>query len=129
PTELVVRIQAALKLGRMSAELREHYELVRRQRDDLMSLQLQKEQLTAYVVHDLKNPVNAIDLHAQLLARNRELPESTRNLVQQIRDEVRSLLRLILNLLDISRSEEGKLVPNEAQLSLRELVDQVRTAL
>ena len=39
---------------------------LRSQRDDLMRLQLQKERLTAFVVHDLKNPVNAMDLHAQL---------------------------------------------------------------
>src|SRR4051812_19178439 len=58
PTELVLRVQAALKLRRMHADLREHYELVRKQRDDLMRLQLQKERLSAFVVHDLKNPVN-----------------------------------------------------------------------
>src|ERR1700735_4536054 len=42
PTELVVRVQSALKLRRMSEELREHYELLKRQRDDLLRLQLQK---------------------------------------------------------------------------------------
>jgi signal transduction histidine kinase len=129
PTELVVRVQAALKLGRMSSELREHYELVRRQRDELIRLQLQKEQLTAYVVHDLKNPVNSIDLYAQLLVRNRELPESLRSSVQQIRDEVRSLMRLILNLLDINRSEEGRLVPNVTRLDLDGVFREAREAL
>ena len=67
PTELVVRVQTALKLRRMSVELREHYDLLKQQRDDLMRLQLQKERLMAFVVHDLKNPVNSMDLHAQLL--------------------------------------------------------------
>jgi CheY-like chemotaxis protein len=42
PAELVLRVQAALKLRRMKTELREHYDLVRHQRDDLMRLQLQK---------------------------------------------------------------------------------------
>jgi len=32
PTELILRVQAALKLSRVSAELRDHYELIRRQR-------------------------------------------------------------------------------------------------
>ena len=73
PTELVVRVQSALKLRRMSVELRDHYELLKHQRDDLLRLQLQKERLTAFVVHDLKNPVNSMDLHAQLLLREREL--------------------------------------------------------
>ena len=92
PTELVVRVQAALELRRMSAELREHYELVRKQRDDLMRLQLQKERLTAFVVHDLKNPVNSMDLHAQVLLRDPELPASARESVQHIRER-RALAR------------------------------------
>lgn len=125
PTELVVRVQAALKLRRMGAELREHYDLVRHQRDDLMRLQLQKERLTAFVVHDLKNPVNAMDLHAQLLLRDPKLPPHAKESVQQIRDEARSLLRLVLNLLDISKSEEGQLRPQRRQLPLAPLLGEV----
>ncbi|HTE49497.1 MAG TPA: hybrid sensor histidine kinase/response regulator [Kofleriaceae bacterium] len=121
PTELALRVQSALKLRRMSAELRQHYELVRRQRDDLMRLQLQKERLTSFVVHDLKNPVNTMDLHAQLLLRDPDLPERARRSVQSIRTEARSLLRLVLNLLDISRSEEGQLSPQPGPVDLRAL--------
>lgn len=128
PTELVVRVQAALKLRRMSAELREHYELVRHQRDDLMRVQLQKERLTSFVIHDLKNPVNSMDLHAQLLLRNPELPPAARISVEHIREEARSLLRLVLNLLDISKSEEGQLAPRKAAVDLQKLISEVREA-
>lgn len=121
PTELLVRVQAALKLRRMSAELREHYDLVRRQRDDLMRLQLQKERLTAFVVHDLKNPVNSMDLYAQLLLRDKELGSRARESAQRIRDEARALLRLVLNLLDISKSEEGQLTPRRVEVDLEAL--------
>jgi signal transduction histidine kinase len=123
PTELVLRIQAALKLRRMNAELREHYDLVRRQRDDLMRLGLQKERLSSFVVHDLKNPVNSLDLHAQLLLRQPDLPEKARDSVLHIRSEARALLRLILNLLDISKSEEGKLEPRHDDVDLDALVE------
>lgn len=125
PTELVVRVQAALKLRRMSAELREHYDLVRQQRDDLMRLQLQKERLTAFVVHDLKTPVNTMDLHAQLLLRNPELGAGARASVQRIRAEARSLLRLVLNLLDISKSEEGQLAPKKTRIDLDALLGEL----
>ena len=121
PTELVVRVLAALKLRRMSAELREHYELVRHQRDDLMRLQLQKERLTAFVVHDLKNPVNAMDLHAQVLLNDLALSEASRDSVLHIRSEARSLLRLLLNLLDISKSEEGRLTARREEVDLQVL--------
>lgn len=118
PTELLVRVQAALKLRRMSADLREHYELVRRQRDDLMRLQLQKERLSAFIVHDLKNPVTAMDLQAQVLMADAELPQRARDAGKQIRSEARSLMRLILNLLDVSKAEEGKLKPRPSKVQL-----------
>lgn len=122
PAELVVRVQAALKLRRMSAELREHYDLVRRQRDDLMRLQLQKERLTAFVVHDLKSPVSSLDLNAQVLLRDPGLSPRAREGVNRIREEARSLLRLVLNLLDISKSEEGLLSPRREPVDLDRLI-------
>lgn len=125
PAELALRVQAALKLRRMSAELRDNYALVRRQRDDLMRLTLQKERLTSFVVHDLKNPVNAMDLHAQLVLANRALPSDARESIQHIRNEARSLLRLVLNLLDISKSEEGRLSPTLSEVDLVALVADV----
>jgi len=125
PTELVVRVQSALKLRRMSAELREHYALVRQQRDDMMRLQLQKEQLSSFVVHDLKNPVSSMDLHAQLLLRDPSLSEAARQSAQSIRNEARALLRLVLNLLDISKSEEGRLTPRSDDIALGALLSEV----
>jgi two-component system, sensor histidine kinase and response regulator len=71
PTELVARVGTASRLRRMAAERSGLYEQIRRQRDDLLRLQLVKEQLTAFLVHDLKNPVNAIELHAQRIQRER----------------------------------------------------------
>jgi two-component system sensor histidine kinase/response regulator len=125
PTELVARVQSALKLQRMNVELREHYDLLKRQRDDLLRLQLQKERLTAFVVHDLKNPVNAMDLHAQVLLREPGLTASARDSATQIRSEARQLTRMILNLLDVSKADEGKLIPQRSQIDLCKLVDDV----
>jgi len=126
PTELIVRVQAALRLRRLGAELRDHYEVIRRQRDDLIRLQLQKEMLMSFVIHDLKNPVGTMDLLAQVLMRTRTLPSDSRETAQQIRDSARHLMRLIHNLLDLSKGEEGKLVPKLSTIDLRELFDSVR---
>ncbi len=125
PTELVVRVQTVLKLRRLRTELHEHYALLKRQRDDVMRLQLQKERLTAFVVHDLKNPVNSMDLHAQVLLRDRTLSEAARESAAQIRTEARQLNRMILNLLDLSKADEGKLTPKRAVVDLDALVAEV----
>ena len=69
PAELLVRVQGGLRLRQMSRELREQYDLVRQQRDALMRLQLQRERLSSFLVHDLKNPVDALDAGAQRALR------------------------------------------------------------
>ena len=125
PTELVIRVQSALKLRRLSAELREHYDLLKHQRDGMVRLQLQKERLMAFVVHDLKNPVNAMDLHAQLLTRDHTLGESARESAAQIRSTARQLNRMIMNLLDISKADEGKLTAKRIDIDLRALVEAI----
>jgi signal transduction histidine kinase len=126
PTELVVRVQAALKVRRLGADLRDHFELIRRQRDDLTRLALQKDLLMAFVIHDLKNPIGSIDLFAQSLMRDRALPQEARDTAADIRGAARQLMRLIHNLLDISKSEEGKLTPRREEVDLRALMEEVR---
>ena len=125
PAALVVRVRAALRVRSLSSELQEYYELVRHQRDALLRLNLQKERLSSFVVHDLKNPINAMDLHAQLLLRDSSLSERARDSAQRIRSEGRALLRLVLNLLDISRSEEGALTPRTGHVDLDEMAKEL----
>lgn len=126
PTELLVRVQAALRIRRLGEELRDLYGMIRRQRDDLVRVQLQKEMLMAFVVHDLKNPVATMDLLGQLLVRDRSLSADARESAQQIRYSARQLMRLIHNLLDLSKSEEGKLVPKRASVDLPALLTTIR---
>jgi signal transduction histidine kinase len=126
---IVVRVQSALQLRRLSVELREHYELLKQQRDDLVRLQLHKERLMAFVVHDLKNPVNSLDLHAQLLQRQGQLPLDAADSVAAIRREARQLTRMISNLLDISKADEGRLAPKLSDIDLPALVDEVLSEL
>lgn len=125
PAELAARIQTALKLGRMSAELRQQYDLIRKQRDDLMRLQLQKDRMAAFIVHDLKNPAGAIDLHAQLMLRDPELSTRSKQSAQRIREEVRHLMRLVMNLLDISRNDQLELNVQRETVDLHALMQEV----
>lgn len=123
PDELLVRVQTAMRLRRLAAERTELVAELKLQRDRLQRLELQKEQLVAYLVHDFKNPVNAIDLHTQVIARNAVAPDRVRSAAEKIKDETRTLLRLITNLLDISKGDEGSLAPARRPVDVRDLVE------
>jgi signal transduction histidine kinase len=110
-TELVLRIEAAMKLRRMAIERNELFELIRRQRDDVMRLQLQREQMIAFLVHDLKNPVHAIKLNGDVIVRDPGATQRSLRAAANIRSDSESLLRMIMNLLDLSKADEGQLVP------------------
>jgi len=125
PTELVVRVEAALRLRRMANERNDLYAQIKHQRDDLQRLQLQKEQLAAFLVHDLKNPVNGIELQAEVVRRDPAGTERARRAADRIKDETRALMRMITNLLDISKADEGKLLPNRVEIDLVDLSREV----
>jgi two-component system sensor histidine kinase/response regulator len=122
PAELLVRIQTAMRLRRMAAERSELSTELKRQRDELQRLQLHKEQLSAFVVHDLKNLVNTIELQAQRTLRNPNADERSRDAAAKIHEEARGLMRMITNLLDIGRADEGQLAPIRASFEAGELV-------
>lgn len=111
PSELVVRVEAAMRVRRLAGERTDLYAEIKRQRDDLQRLQLAKEQLTGFLVHDLKNPVSSIELQAERMLRDPAASPRSLSAATAIRGESRALMRMILNLLDLSRSDEGRLVP------------------
>jgi signal transduction histidine kinase len=85
-----------------------------------------KEELSAMVVHDLKNPVNGILMMVQLaLRKGADLPEAHRGYLRQIDLTGREMMRLIQNLLEISKIEEGKMPITIEPVVLAELVDEV----
>jgi signal transduction histidine kinase len=85
-----------------------------------------KADLTNMVVHDLKNPVNGIAMMVQLaLRKGVELSESQRGYLLQIDRTCREMMRLIQNLLEISKMEEGKMPVAREPIVVAEVVDEV----
>jgi len=85
-----------------------------------------KDDLTGMVVHDLKNPVNGIIMMVALaLRKGRDLPEGIRNYLLQIDRTCREMMRLIQNLLEISKIEEGKMPVARQAVPLRALIEEI----
>jgi signal transduction histidine kinase len=70
-----------------------------------------REKLMRGVSHDLKNPLNAIDGHAQLLEDGVKGPltPAQKESIGRIRRAVQTQLSLIVDLLELSRAESGSL--------------------
>jgi signal transduction histidine kinase len=76
------------------------------------------------VSHDLKNPIHAIDGHAQLLEeglRGPLTPEQHDSIVR-IRRSARALMALIEDLLELARAESGQLTVKLDRVVLRDVV-------
>src|SRR5215510_6106401 len=122
PSDLLVRIQTAMRLRRMVSERGLLSVELKQQRDQLQRLQLHKEQLSAFLVHDLKNPVNTIGLLAQRVLRNPGADERSRDAAARIQAETRGLMRMLTNLLDIGKADEGQLAPRRQPIDAGELI-------
>ena len=93
-----------------------------------------KTRLIRGVTHDLKNPLHAIDGHAQLLEDGLlgELTTAQRDSVGRVRRGVRTLLGLIDDLLELARAESGQISLSLQRVKLadlvRDIVDDYRPA-
>jgi two-component system, sensor histidine kinase and response regulator len=107
--ELLLRIRSLLQFRRMQRELANKNQLLMEQRDALLRLQRQKEELTEIVVHDLKNPLAAIAANAAFLSMAREMNDDTRDCSSGIARAADNMLRMVHDILDVSRAEEAGL--------------------
>jgi signal transduction histidine kinase/ActR/RegA family two-component response regulator len=90
-----------------------------------------KSEFLASMSHELRTPLNAILGFAQLLQRDRKEPLSDRHKerASQILKSGEHLLRLIDDILDLSRIEAGGISISTEPVNATEVVDEVRTTL
>jgi len=125
-TVCAVGIAVVLSEALVTEVARQQWELARR-----------REEFISVVAHDLRNPIGAIGLSADLLAmrlgdldvpRRRQATE----LLQHIKTGTRGLERMVRDLLDASRIETKMLALDMADVDLQQLVssivDRVRQA-
>ena len=98
------------------------------QNAQLKSLQRFKDDTTAMLVHDLKSPLSAMMMNLDYVLG--DLPKlggegGVRDALEDCRVAGGRLFRMIANLLDIARSEEGRLTPKRTSVDIRELFGKV----
>jgi two-component system CheB/CheR fusion protein len=89
-----------------------------------------KDQFLAVMSHELKHPLNLIQVHAELLMRLPELRgiHSVLRAAESIRGAVRSQAKIIDDLLDLSRVRTGKLTLNREPVLIVEALHSIYEA-
>jgi two-component system sensor histidine kinase/response regulator len=97
-------------------------------RDAAEAASLAKSAFLANVSHEIRTPMNAIVGLSYLLRRAPQTPQQAERLTK-IDDAAQHLLGIINDILDVSRSEAGLLVPEQEDFSLSTLLEQLRNLL
>src|SRR5688572_33443109 len=75
----------------------------------LKHVEAARQQLTDMIVHDLQNPLAGIEAFLKLLEPSEHLSPSFREALQEALRRSHDLSQMILNVLHVSRAQEGKL--------------------
>ena len=121
--ELVLRVHNFVRLRRQE-------QLIRSQLAALTELQALKDDLTALLVHDLRNPLTAVKGAFQLLEEN--VVEQDREIFRLGNNALDRVMEAISDLLKVGMLEQGKLtlerVPTVVSALTAEVIDILRTA-
>ncbi|MBI3989677.1 MAG: response regulator [candidate division NC10 bacterium] len=96
------------------------YQRVVQQLEDLKALEVMKDHLLQFIVHDLKNPLTGVALYLEMLKRAKAKPEGVA--LDDARRGCRTLMNMIGDLLDISKLEEGRLLLRKGLVDLEQIV-------
>ncbi|MCS7031232.1 MAG: histidine kinase [Gloeomargarita sp. SKYG116] len=108
---------------------------VARLEEELARAQLTIRQLTAQVdfrnqviemlAHDLRNPLTAVSIALETLEMAPQRQELAPQLIQQARNQVKTLDRMITSILQVSRNQQKVLQLNPQAVQLPEVIQQV----
>jgi signal transduction histidine kinase/DNA-binding response OmpR family regulator len=117
-------ITETLRAEAEALQIAEEAEKLRQQEQTAVAANQAKSAFLAMMSHEIRTPMNAvIGLSSALLSS--ELDVEQHRLVDTIHDSSNSLLRLLNDILDISKLDAGKVEFESAPFSLRALLDHV----
>ncbi|MBC7690141.1 MAG: HAMP domain-containing histidine kinase [Methylotenera sp.] len=132
--ELVLFLVASFFLGWVGSQLRIAFSIAKTAKEEAETATRAREDLLAIVSHDLKNPLAAVRLNAQLLGKQPGIDDSepASKMVRTIIRSTDRATRLIQDLLDFEKVRSGNLsvdlgnaTPLELLTELHELMEQL----
>lgn len=89
----------------------------------LLTADRMKDQFLATLAHELRNPLAPISNALYLLEQGGDRPEVAANARRIMARQLKQLVRLVDDLLDVSRITTGKLILKKEQIELRRVID------
>jgi len=104
----ISRIVVLIENAQLKEELEEEKSRLKRRNKELLASEQMREDLVNMIVHDLKGPLGEIMANLDLLGYG-DIEDQDREYLDTAVQGSENLLRMILNLLDVRRLEDGKL--------------------
>ncbi|RIV26754.1 hybrid sensor histidine kinase/response regulator [Fibrisoma montanum] len=104
---------------------RQEMELQRRESEQLKQIDELKTRFFSNITHELRTPLSLIISPVEQLAQNTTVPEPVRRQLTVVERNAQKLLRLINQLLDLSKLEAGRMDLDEARGDVAGFVEQL----
>ena len=123
--ELLTRVKSLLRIKKYHDEIQQKNAELEQKNKTLLRLDKFKEELNHHVVHDMKNPLFVIQGNLQMMSMAVEQTSSPtlKKYLDRIDRSTQNLLRMVLNLIDISKIEDGKMELNQELVNVNDLVN------
>ncbi len=122
--ELLTRVKSLLRIKKYHDELERKNKELEEKNKALMRMDQFKEELNHLIVHDMKNPIFVIQGNLQMLTMG--MDDSMAHLkkyVSRIDRSTQNLLRMVMNLIDITKIESGSMSLKLELASLNDVLE------
>lgn len=123
-TKWVMRISPIVENVKLTNDYLEEKSKLKKANDQLKKLEEMKRDLVNMVVHDMKSPLSEISANMDLLSAS-GLDELSASYLESAMIGARDLQRMVGNLLDINRMEEGRMELNLETVAVRDVLTSV----
>ncbi|HET8745216.1 MAG TPA: HAMP domain-containing sensor histidine kinase [Ramlibacter sp.] len=113
------------------AIVRQNLELQQR-RDELEEISMRKTRMLAAISHDIRSPLQAITLAAEVIRRAAQTPALGQRIpvmAQRVQSQALSVVELLAEVMDMASFDSGLMAVHPAEFSLQELLAQVQQRL
>ena len=125
--ELLARVRSLIRLKEYHDRLEKTNAELAKKNESLMRMDQFKEELINLIVHDMKNPLFVIQGNLQMMKMSMAdlSTEFLNKYTSRIERSAQQLLRMVVNLLDISRLEEGTMVLKKDTVNFNDIISEI----